>query len=94
MFVLFAGGQQCRSHGGCGLGGVRLPPAAQRSAQQEGRLLHRYEIVLVFHFERPEVCGKMKVLIAHQHMTIMRMKTTAAALSVVCHAAQEVVLFM
>ena len=45
LFCVSAGGQQRRSHGGGGLGGVWLPPAAQRSAQQEGRLLHRYETI-------------------------------------------------
>lgn len=38
---LFPGGQQCRAHGGGGRQGVRLPPAAQRHHQQQGRVLHR-----------------------------------------------------
>ena len=47
-FVLFAGRQQCRSHSGGGVSGVRLPPAPQWCAQQEGCLLHWYEMMPLF----------------------------------------------
>lgn len=47
-FVLFAGRQQRRSHGCGGLGGVRLPPASQRRAQQEGSVVHWYEMMLTY----------------------------------------------
>lgn len=43
MCVFCAGRQQRGSHGGRGLGGVRLPSAAQWSAQPEGHLLHWYK---------------------------------------------------
>lgn len=43
-----AGRQQCRTHCGCGLCGVRLPPPAQRSAQQESCLLHWYATAHLF----------------------------------------------
>lgn len=38
---LFPGGQQRRPHCGGGRQGVRLPPAAQRHHQHQGRVLHR-----------------------------------------------------
>ncbi|KPP71962.1 adenylosuccinate synthase-like [Scleropages formosus] len=36
-----SGGEQCGTHCGRGLGGVRLPPAAQWSPEQERHLIHR-----------------------------------------------------